>query len=384
MERLQGYGVANNILQQATGRKDIATTDDASFVQVFNTALKSGYDPVAKAVSAVVGRTIFSSRAYGGQFNSLKVDPATWGAITRKENAIDRDFRDDPSWALKDGDKLNEHTVSIPKTVETVITNSTVDAIDYTVLSASKLMPSFSGVADFNAWLQMIAQNVHNEIVQKNESVARATVANLIVGIKVSRPATVRHLLTEYNAATGNTYTATTVRAADVYPDYCRWKIAQINTASKMLENRSHLYSTQLDGKPIARHTPLANQKLFVMTSDMEEIKARVMNDFIKDFAKLNSYEEVNYWQSPKNPAEIQAVAKYLQTDGTTANTEETTVSNISALLIDEEAAGYCIRPERAGATPYDVEKDAFNLFYAFDRQYWNDFTENAVLFLDD
>lgn len=51
--------VLNSIVSQATGATAQAVVDTSTFVNVAQTALKTGYDPLSTAISQVLSRTIF-------------------------------------------------------------------------------------------------------------------------------------------------------------------------------------------------------------------------------------------------------------------------------------------------------------------------------------
>ena len=63
--------LANAIQQQATGVASIAPVDGASFAQSAQTTLKTGYEQVYRAISTVLGKTIFSIRPYNRKFNGI-------------------------------------------------------------------------------------------------------------------------------------------------------------------------------------------------------------------------------------------------------------------------------------------------------------------------
>ena len=59
----QASAILNAIQSQATGTAAIAPVDSASFITSAQTALKTGYDPLMKAISQVLSRTIFSDQS---------------------------------------------------------------------------------------------------------------------------------------------------------------------------------------------------------------------------------------------------------------------------------------------------------------------------------
>ena len=79
----------NDMLEEATGQKSIAPTDEKEFVSVATTVLKQGYEPFINSLSAIMNRTIFAVRPYNRKFAGINVSEERYGAITRKVSYID-------------------------------------------------------------------------------------------------------------------------------------------------------------------------------------------------------------------------------------------------------------------------------------------------------
>lgn len=55
--------------------------------------------------------------------------------------------------------------------------------------------------------------------------------------------------------------------------------------------------------------------------------------------------------------------------------------NNMFAILMDEEAAGVTIVNEWSASSPFNASGGYSNMFWHFTDRYWNDFTENCVVF---
>lgn len=74
---------------------------------------------------------------------------------------------------------------------------------------------------------------------------------------------------------------------------------------------------------------------------------------------------------------------EYLLPDGTTKVEEEAVVtSNVFGLMCDVEAMGYTVVNQWTATTPFNAAGGYSNIYFHFTDRYWNDFTENAVVFL--
>lgn len=55
--------------------------------------------------------------------------------------------------------------------------------------------------------------------------------------------------------------------------------------------------------------------------------------------------------------------------------------NNMFAILMDEEAAGVTNVNEWSASSPFNASGGYSNMFWHFTDRYWNDFTENCVVF---
>lgn len=376
--------VLNSVVKQATGKDAIIATNTADFVAVANTALLTGYDNVIQAISQVLSRTIFSVRPYTRKLAGLQVDNITYGNHVRKLQAVDRDFENDNRQPLTNGQSVDMYKVNKPDVLQTNFYGQTVYEKSTTIFR-DQLDVAFSSPDEFGRFLGMVMQNASDQIEQAHESLARMTLANLLGGIiTIDNDEQIVHLLTAYNTATGGSYTPTTIMEPSAYSAFSKWAYAIIASVASMLTERTVLYHQNITGKEIARHTPYARQKVFMYAPSQFQINARVLADAYHDnYLKYAYNEAVNFWQSAGSQDSIKVNATYLQADGTLANAE-LSQSNVFAVIMDEEAAGYTVINQWSAPTPFNASGGYSNLFWHFTDRYWNDFTENAVVFLMD
>ena len=380
----QASTVLNAIHAQVTGKIALAPIDDRDWVSVATETLAVGTDPVINAITQLVGRTIFSSRPYYRKFAGLQVDNQRWGAITRKLNISDKAFDDDSGFQLVDGQSVDMYKVNKPNILATNFYGSNVFTKDYTIFK-DQLNSAFENAGQFGEFIGMISGNAQNMVEQAKESLARAALGNFIAG-KAAANNGVVHLLTEYNAATGLSLTATTVMQPANFPAFAKWVYARVEQISNLMTERTNLYQIQVTGKEITRHTPRERQKVYLYAPIMAEISARVLADTFHDnFLRFADTESVNFWQSAATPDTINAQPIYLQADGT-LKTDATaqSISPVFGVIFDEEAAGYSVFNEETNVTPLNAKGRYWNVFMSFNLRYWNDFTEKGVVLLLD
>ena len=382
LEFVQLSATLAEMLHQATGQSVQSPINTGEFVSVGQTLLKTGYEPAMNAISQVLARTIFSVRPYTRKFGGLFVDSRKWGNHVRKINYLDSDPVDDAGLAPTDAASVDPFLVSKPKIIQTNFYGRT-DYERKTTVFRDQLDAAFTSPDEFASFIAGQMQNVSDQIEQDHETTARATMANLIAGIvKQANAQQNIHLLTEYNAATGETYTATTIQAPSVFPAFMKWVYARIASISSLMTERSIDFHTNIKAGNFIRHTPTARQKVFMYAPAKFETEARVLADtYHENYIRDASNEIVNFWQSIKTPDAVSARPSYLAADGTiTTETAEVDVASVFAVLMDEEAAGISVCNYDVGSI-WNPRGRYANTFWNFQDRFWNDFTENAVVF---
>lgn len=386
--------VLSDITQQATGQKAAAPVNTADFVSMATTALKTGYDPLSTAISQVLSRTIFSVRPYTRKFKGLNVSQQRYGNHVRKLLTIDKPFEDDDRLSLADGESVDQYKVNKPKVLQTNFYGANVYQKS-TTFYKDQLDTAFSGPDEFASFVSMVTQNANDMIEQAHEETARQTLCNLISGIILSEdPASTQlakanggkraiNLLTLYNAQNG-----TDLKVADVFKTanfegFVKFAYATINTLANLMTDRSTMFCSQLTDYPIIRHTPKTKMKFYLYTDFVNKINSGVFSSvFNPQFLKTVDFEEVNFWQSPLSPSLITNKPVALNKAGTVYNAStEHQCSNVIGILFDEEAAGYTTVNEWSQPSPFNARGGYYNQFWHFTDRYWNDLTENAIVF---
>lgn len=372
------------IVNQATGQSALTPTNMSEFVSVATTALKNGVDPVMSAITQMVSRTIFSIRPYSEKFKGLRVSSERWGNIVRKLNIADGAYIDDTSFALpEDGQSVDMYKLRRPNILQTNFYGANVFSIERSYFR-EQLECAFTGPEELASFYSMVTGNIMDMIETAHENLKRATLSNLIGGIvKGGGAEQVVHLLTEYNAKTGGKYTAVTIMAPDVYPDFMKFVYARIATVSALLTERLQRHHINVTGKAITRHTPYENQRLYMYAPVMYESTARAIADTYHDtFLRYADHETVNFWQAVETPDTIKVIPSYLASSGNIITpSEAVTVPKVFALLCDEESCGMTVCNEWSATSPLNITGGYYNVAWHFTDRFWNDFTENAVVF---
>ena len=199
------------------------------------------------------------------------------------------------------------------------------------------------------------------------------------------KDATVINLLTEYNTLTGGTLQAADVYKPDNFVPFVKWAFARIKNVSDMMTERTQMFHENVAGSEISRHTPYSKQKMYMNAQFMNEVSTMVLGDvFHDDRYKLIDYETVGYWQNPKKPTNLYIgnTAFMNVTDGSVKSDVLSEVTGVIGCLFDEEALGVSTFNEWSAPTPFNAKGGYTNIFWHFNDRYYNDFTENGVVFV--
>lgn len=379
--------ILNSIQQQATGQSGAVATDTASFVTVGQTILKTGYDNVLNAISQVLGRTIFSVRPYDRKFKGLEVDSMRWGNHVRKITTLDKPWEEDDRMKLVDGQAIDPFVVNKPSVIQTNFYGENVYQKSLT-LFRDQLDTAFTGPDQFGSFVTMVMQNASDMIEQAHEEMNRMTLVNLI-GAKQTYAGNVDttgihvvNLLVAYNNEMGTSLTPATVRQPANFEPFIKWAYAQIKSMSDMMTERTTMYHYNF-GVAIPRHTPKKDQRLFIFSPDVNSIETSVLSsvfhpDSVSD--KIDITERVNFWQAAKGGPSIDVTPSYVTADGSSARATRVQLPYVFAVLMDREAAGVTTVNKWSDSI-WNPRGGYSNLYWHFTDRYYNDFSENAVVF---
>lgn len=379
-----------SINEQATGQRPITPVTTGDFIAVAQATLKTGYDTVINSISQVLSRTIFSVRPYSRKFSGLYMDAQRWGNHTRKLQVIDKNPEQDVRYNLPaDGESVDQQVLNKPEVLQTNYYGAEVYQRSVTMFK-DQLDCAFSTPEEFGAFISMVMQNVSDLIEKDHENCARMTVANLIGGLAHYNVNTdykngVVHLVSEYNDITGLQLDSDTVKQPDNFVPFMKWAFARIKSVSDLLTERTTAYHFNITDKPIARHTPKDRQKCYMYAGDINNMEASVLSSvFNASYLENVDFETVNYWQSIDTPTGVQVNPAILNADGSVSKAGETVVANVLGVIFDEDAAGITTVNTWTASAPFNARGGYTNTFWHFTDRYFNDFTENAVLFLMD
>lgn len=378
--------ILNTIVTQATGEEQLTPTNTSEFITVAQTGLLTGDENLMSAISQVLSRTIISNRPYSRKFKGLEADSIMYGNHVRKINYIDGEWQDNGYLPITNGVAVDDQKPVKPGVLQTNFYGQNDYEVQWTIFR-NQLHVAFSSPEELGAFITGQIQNISDRIEQKHEALSRMVIANLVAGIKTIGNADQEvHLLTEYNAETGLALTAQSVYQPDNFAPFMRWVYAKIAQISSMMTERSQIFHQNVTGKAIKRHTPVADQRIYLYAPLRYKADTNVLaTTYNEDYLRMSVTETVNYWQAIETPGSINVKPTYMGTDGALVTPSAAVkVDNLFGVIMDREAAGYTICNQRSTTAPFNGEGEYQNFWQKFTDRYWNDFTENAVILLLD
>ena len=385
------HALVNEIVSEATGRTDLKVVDTASFVSVGETLLRTGTENTLNAISTVISRTIFSVRPYKGKLESLRVSSQRWGAQVRKIITLYTEAEASEDWntqidgeRLADGKTVDMFKIKKPKAVQLNIIATKLLQKHITVFR-DQLSQAFTNESEFMRFIDAVMVQFNNEIELINEAKTRATLLNFIGGISSMGLAEV-DLVAEYNNKFNVTYTRNELLTTHL-TSFMQFVASTIKTYSSRLTDMSTLYHAHLTNvsEKIMRHTPKERQKMLMYEPLFIETQATVYSQiFNPKYLEIGNFEGVNYWQSQSTPTAIHVKPTILDvaTGESKVSTTEVDLDYVLGLLYDEEALGVLNQFEYSSTTPFNSAGGYYNTFMHWRFNSYNDFTENAVLFV--
>lgn len=384
--------VLNSIVAQATGTANLTATDTSSFVTCGQMALKAGYDVLSTSVSQVLSKSIFSVRPYSEKLRGMEVSNQKYGNIVRKLSVVDQPFVEDDRFKITANQSVDPFNVlQKPKTVQENFYGANVYEAPL-VIYRDQWDQAFSGPTELSQFVSMLMQNMTDRLSQARETCKRDTLVNLIGAILGNYAATQNiKLVTLYNAYLGLTG-QNVVTWADIkgdsahYQRFMRFAYAKIAAYADLMTERSSLYHVNVGNDVVMRHTPYADQRLYMLAQERYDMEAQVLADAYHDnYLNLADVETVNFWQSIKTPDTINVTPAYLVTasgasQGTIAKGNAVNKGGIFAVLTDRDACGITAVNEWADSI-WNPRAGASYWYFHATWRYWNSFTENALVF---
>ena len=378
----QIYGIVNEVAKQAMGNKAIAVVDNTDLVALGNTVLGSieTENNFINALTDRIGRTIVSFRAYHSHFPDFERDSIEWGNILQKLKIGMPDAEEDQSYNLEDGNSVDMYKINKAKVNQLLFTTETPWQTHITV-HLDALEKAFVDSNAMGSFISGMFGEVQNRIELAMENLSMNCVNNYMAELNIKKTRVI-NLVTEYKDKTGVDHTTEPLKALDD-EEFLKYVVRRINGISSTMEYMTlemfndTVYTGAEPSSVYTRHTPKSEQRLMLFIDLVNALKTNINSKAfnMEQVAIDIPFKTVPFWQSLKTPSGIT-----VKPAG--APTKTQTISLIMGLLYDREAMGTYKKQYNSLTTPINAAGRYYNVFYHMRTLYFNDLSENAVMFL--
>lgn len=397
----QAATILGDVVEQATGQKVITNIETPEqFVSVAQTALKTGYDLIMNALSQIWSRSIYAVRDYTSPLTSLEMDLPRYGNALRKISPIAAKMQDDQRFiwpvaydavghaanALGNGQSVDMYKINKQEVLQTNFYGTAVYEQQFTTFR-DQFDVAMSSADEFMRFNAMNMTERNNDKESYREAVARGMQANFIAAIlDEGQNSRVVHLLTEYNTETGLSLSAQSVYQPDNFAPFMRWVYARLNVIARFMGERSQLYQTVINAKPVLRHTRGSDLRVALYSKAYEQMRTMALSTtFHDDYLKLAKFEGINFWQSIETPDSVSITPVYTSTDGAVKKASKAIEqAGIFGIMHDRDALGYCYTNVWSATTPLNISGGYWNTAEHATIKTIQDNTEKAVVLLLD
>lgn len=384
----QIFTIVNEVAAQAMGSKTMTVVDNSGLVALGNTVLGSNdtKNNFINALTDRIGRTIVSFREYHSHFPDFERDSIEWGNILQKLKIGMPNAEEDQSYNLADGTSVDMYKINKAKVNQLLFSTETPWQTHITV-HLDELEKAFVDSSAMGAFISGMFGEVQNRIELAMENLSIDCVNNYMAEMikrKVQRPSRVINLVTDYNTAMGLA-TADALKPQDALntPAFLEYVVRRINTISSTMEymtsgmfNDTAFAGGDTQNDIYSRHTPKSEQRMMLYIDLVNSLKTNVNSKAfnMKEVAIDLPFKTVPFWQSIKTPDGINVKPA----SGGTAIVQ----SSVMGILFDREAMGTFKKKYSSLTSPINAAGKYYNVFYHMIEMYYNDLTENAVVFL--
>ncbi len=376
MQITQVYNTVNTVAKQMYGDSAVEVTDVQGLISLGNDVLSSqtSKDNFLDTLVDLIGRTIISQRAYSAQVNDLINDAFTFGAILQKLYVAPIAASKSGQWDLANGGTVDQYVIAKPTVKQKLFSKRDTWEVDITIPDI-QLTSAFRSAEEMAAFIDAIFTAMRNSQEVYMAGMAELCWGNMIaeqvIHTELNGGATAVDLLGAYNTLMN---TNLTTAQAMVSLDFLKYASMTINLFTKKMEKMATIFNAE----KYARFTQKDRLRVY-MLADFTTACASYLqaNTYHDELVALPKYRELPYWQGLGQNTNFDSTGtvSLITTDGYTVLQQ-----HVIAVLCDEEAIGLTY-DNRRSKSAYNSKGEYTNFFEKADIGYFNDLSENCVVF---
>lgn len=376
MDVKQIYDIVNVAAQMTLGQTALVAVDTSSFVSLGEQLDESKMtDMFNRTLTDVIGRTVISQRALeDGDADGMVRDGFEYGAILRKLYVDVPEATENPAYQIGDDDFEAKYAPIYKPTIKQYLFSKT-GTFEMGVSIPDDLWDSaFHSESEMAVLISAIHLALQNRFAIAMRNLKRLCRATFIANILNSGGFRAVNLLAEYNASTGSSLTVDSALGDE---NFLRWSSMTITQYSKRMTDESILFNAAGN----LRHTPRDLQVLTLLENYATAVQYNMLsNVFHNELVSLPRYNEVNFWQGTGTAYSFKDASTVSIKVTTDSGSADITFPYVLGVLYDIEAMGVTIDKLRDKVQYYPHEEFT-NYWKKATRGYFNDFSENGVVF---
>lgn len=376
MDTNQIYDLINDVNKQTIGTENLTILNTEQLVALGDYLFNSGsVDLWTNTLLSRIASTKISYRAYQSKLGIYAVSDITMGLIMQKIKVDMPNAVEDVTTQLQDGQSVDMYIVSKPTAHQKLFAKRT-PATFFRTTQRKWLKEAFTSESAMGSFLAAVQGETNNKIELTQENLARLTMANFMAIISQTSSRVI-NLVTEYNALTDND--VSTGEAALLDEGFCRYALGRMNKIAKYMETMSRLYN---DGT-VDRHSPIGSQRFVSLIDFRTALETQVQwAAFNERYVSTKNGVEVPYWQSAKSPYDIKLrIHEGTEDTSDTDDDVDITLTNVVGMIHDVDAFGTYRKDMDVITTPVNARGAYYNTFWHLNDLYFNDVSENGILF---
>lgn len=380
--------ILNTLYQEMTGSTDITVVDASNIIDIGKQLQKvSSVDTIYKSIADKVGKVVVKNKLYTGKFPNLLRDGWEFGSIMETLRVKPYTAVADPSRNPVSGNDYQLTNYQAGGVVAKYFTD--YDNFEFVYWKPTdQLWSAFNSMDEMVRFLGAIEIAVANSLTVRLQGLAKTAINNMIAqtvhtdfpntsseNYNANSYARSINVLKLYNDMSGSSLTVENCRQS---AEFLKFFVKLVMNTYDRLQDMSKIFN--IDGEDT--FTKAEDINLVVLSTVANDIKVNMQSDvYHKDLVSLPNYETVPYWQASGTAYDESVIGEINVTiktgDSTTATVE---LPGILGVMFDKNAIGINCE-KRKTTTFYHPDLDQTKFFDKYFAQYYNDFSENFVVF---
>lgn len=378
----QIYELVNDAIKESIGDQAQLNEDLGNLVDVGKAVLGSPYTlPLyAKNLINRIGREVYRIQEYSGRAPQVYMDAWEYGSIRLKISFGLYDAQANSSWSLQDGESVDPFVFTEGNAKAKYFNERVTFEVPLSITEVM-IKQSFTSAEEMNAFVSGMFSYIQNSMTIATDELIMKTINNFTAETIYDEYGTNDVSLTSHVKAINLYYLfKQQYPTSDLTADNCMNDAEFIRFAAftmDVVRERLKIMSKTFNIENEARFTTSEDLRVVCLADFWSAAKVFLQSDtFHNEYTALPKADTVAFWQSSGTTWDEVSSINVTTTEGHTVEQD-----GIVAVMFDRNALGVSCMNKRT-TTQYNGRGEYTNYWFKQDAAYWNDFSENFVVFL--